>query len=188
MDSVNTEATLTAQVPWIINAIRWCKSHLSHSFLHHPKGPGVLQPKCWLPAHHRSIMPQHHRPEAPWVLTAVPEVSELLKWLSALGFPAEIIPKPPSAWAALRRHTLSPSSVCSSWRQITESVDEKFLFRVADNADYVPPSHSLFHMGICWLINYIRQPSRESTSSVYSVVSRVVQCILVMLKKFWLND
>ena len=95
VDSVNTEATLIPQVPWIITVICWCKSHLPHSFLHHPKGPlgcshPLLQPGCWLPTYDRSIMPQHHWPEAPWVLTAVPEVSELLTWLSALWFPRQI--------------------------------------------------------------------------------------------------
>lgn len=37
VDSVNTEATLIPQVPWIITVICCCKSHLPHSFLHHPK-------------------------------------------------------------------------------------------------------------------------------------------------------
>lgn len=133
VDSVNTEATLIPQVPWIITVIYWCKSHLPHSFPHHPKGSlgyshPLLQPGYWLPTYHRSIMPQYHWPEAPWVLTAVPEVSELLVWLSALWFPAEIIPEPPSAWSALRRQTLSPL-VCLFFMKtdITESTDEEFL-------------------------------------------------------------
>lgn len=155
VDSVNIEETLTPQVPWIITTIHWCKSHLSHSFLHHPKGPEVLQPRCWLPTHHRSIMPQHHRPECWGSLSAdccsrgfrTLEVAEC-SWISSWNHTraAQCLS------SAEETHTL-PTRLFVLHEDRSQRALTKSFFRVADNADYMPPSHSLFHMGICWLIN-----------------------------------